>query len=249
MAANPTDEYQNKVGLSYFWGRLKTIFATKTEVTEGLDDKVDKVDGKGLSTEDFTEAYKQKVDGIESGAEANDIDTISVNGTAQSIDKNKNVNITVPTKTSDLTNDSTFQTKNQVDQAIDDAVSHIEGITYNFDYDTFSELPSVGESGTIYFIPDISSFEESTDTEFISGKKYFELISGEFQATTDTVMDPSKTYYTIKPGTNVYNEYVWAAVNNSYEQFGSASIDTSSLWSKSELVAITTAEIDQILAS
>ena len=40
--------------------------------------KVDKVEGKDLSTHDFTEAYKSKLDGIESGAEANTVD--SVNG-------------------------------------------------------------------------------------------------------------------------------------------------------------------------
>lgn len=34
------------------------------------DDKVDKVSGKGLSTNDFTAAYKSKLDGIASGANA-----------------------------------------------------------------------------------------------------------------------------------------------------------------------------------
>lgn len=34
------------------------------------NDKVDKVSGKGLSTNDFTAAYKSKLDGIASGANA-----------------------------------------------------------------------------------------------------------------------------------------------------------------------------------
>lgn len=34
------------------------------------DDKVDKVSGKGLSTNDFTAAYKSKLDGIANGANA-----------------------------------------------------------------------------------------------------------------------------------------------------------------------------------
>jgi hypothetical protein len=44
-----------------------------TQVTVGvvLYDKVDKVSGKGLSTNDFTNALKTKLDGIESGAEVN----------------------------------------------------------------------------------------------------------------------------------------------------------------------------------
>ena len=45
-----------------------------------------------------------------SQGEYNKINTISVNGTNQAPDSNKNVNITVPTKTSQLTNDSGFIT-------------------------------------------------------------------------------------------------------------------------------------------
>lgn len=42
------------------------------------------------------------------GGENNVIESISVNSVAQTVDANKNVNITVPTKVSDLTNDSGF---------------------------------------------------------------------------------------------------------------------------------------------
>ena len=45
-----------------------------------------------------------------SQGEYNKINTISINGTNQTPDSNKNVNITVPTKTSQLTNDSGFIT-------------------------------------------------------------------------------------------------------------------------------------------
>ena len=41
---------------------------TKTEVETLLNNKVDKISGKGLSTNDFTAAYKTKLDGIEAGA-------------------------------------------------------------------------------------------------------------------------------------------------------------------------------------
>lgn len=76
-----------------------------------LSTKVDKVEGKGLSTNDYTTAEKTKLSGIESGAEENTIEVIKVNGTAQTI-TNKEVNlvITQPTKLSDLTNDTGFIT-------------------------------------------------------------------------------------------------------------------------------------------
>lgn len=42
-----------------------------SKVNEKLDTKVDKVTGKGLSTNDFTNAYKEKLEGIAEGAEVN----------------------------------------------------------------------------------------------------------------------------------------------------------------------------------
>lgn len=45
-------------GLLYFWQKIKGKLA----------DKVDKVEGKGLSTNDFSAAYKTKLDGIANGA-------------------------------------------------------------------------------------------------------------------------------------------------------------------------------------
>lgn len=46
--------------------------------------------------------------------------------------------------------------------------------------------------------------------------------------------------------TNIYEEYMW--VNNKWELIGTTKIDLSDYWSKSDLVALTTEEIDAILA-
>ena len=46
-----------------------------------LDTKVDKIDGKSLSTNDFTIEYKQKLDDIEDNAQRNLIEHIYINGT------------------------------------------------------------------------------------------------------------------------------------------------------------------------
>ena len=71
---------------------------------DNLDSKVDKVTGKGLSTNDYTTDEKNKLAGIAAGAQVNVIESVKVNGTAQAI-SNKEVNISVPTKLSQLTND------------------------------------------------------------------------------------------------------------------------------------------------
>lgn len=66
-----------------------------------------------------SDAVATRVKALEdAGAQANKIESIKVNGTAQTIDPDKSVNITVPTKTSQLNNDSTFQTSAQVVAAI-----------------------------------------------------------------------------------------------------------------------------------
>ena len=51
----------------------------------GLTDKVDKVSGKDLSTNDFTDAYKEKLDTIAASAQTNVIETVKVNGTALTV--------------------------------------------------------------------------------------------------------------------------------------------------------------------
>lgn len=74
-------------------------------VTSNLANKVDKVSGKGLSTNDFTTAYMNKLSGIESGAEVNVQSNWSqTTTTADDYIKNK------PTKLSEFTNDSNFIT-------------------------------------------------------------------------------------------------------------------------------------------
>ena len=234
------DKYTNDTNLGYVWNRIRTLIDNK------IVNKVDKVTGKGLSTNDYTDADQTKLGGIATGAQVNVIETVKVNGNAQTITE-KAVNITVPTATSDLTNDSDFQTGTEVSTAIDQAISGITGIEFNFDYDTVSELPATGAAGTIYFIPDQNCFEVTTDTSFVEGKKYFEKNQNDqYVPTEDQTMQSGKTYYTLKTGLNTYDEYVWSIAKSSYEMFGSAAIDTTLFWSKSELVAMTNAEIDAL---
>ena len=77
-----------------------------TATQTALDGKVDKVNGKGLSTEDFTTAEKTKLSGIAAGAEVNvNADWDATSGDAQILNKP-----TIPSKVSQLTNDSGYIT-------------------------------------------------------------------------------------------------------------------------------------------
>lgn len=95
--ANPTtqntkDEY---LYIGSAWEKIGstetdlTGYVTTTALNTALADYVEKVNGKGLSTNDFTTAYKDKLDGL-------NIKSISVNNTAQTVDGNGNVNLTIP---------------------------------------------------------------------------------------------------------------------------------------------------------
>ena len=51
----------------------------------GLEDKVDKAEGKGLSTNDYTTAEKEKLESIAASAQTNVIESVKVNGTALTV--------------------------------------------------------------------------------------------------------------------------------------------------------------------
>lgn len=76
------------------------------------------------------------------------IDTIKVNGTAQTI-TDKAVDIPVPTNNNQLTNGAGYQTAADVDAIVDAAIA---GVT-QFDYEIVQTLPASGVKGTIYLVP------------------------------------------------------------------------------------------------
>ena len=99
---------------------VKNALDNKANNTD-LTNKVDKVNGKGLSTNDFTNALKSNYDNAythstsahaPSNAEKNVIVGIQKNGTDITPNTStRKVNITVPTKISELTNDSGYISK------------------------------------------------------------------------------------------------------------------------------------------
>lgn len=100
----------NGDGVLYLWQKIKGAFVLKES-------------GKGLSTNDLTNTLKAKYDTAvakvdeltETGGAPNVIEIVKVNGTPLTPDGNKAVDITVPTKTSQLTNnDNTVKDANYV---------------------------------------------------------------------------------------------------------------------------------------
>ena len=214
---------------------LTYIFTiVKQYVSSMVSNKVDKVDGKGLSTNDLTSALKSNYDKAythsqsthaPTNAQANVIESVKVNGTALSV-SSKAVNVTVPTKTSELTNDSSFttmsavegkgyqtssqvnsivtgkgyQTASQVQTLINNAVSGITGIEFS----VVSSLPSTGAKGVIYLV--------------------------------------AHTH-----GTNDgYDEYIWLSDSNKFEKIGNTDIDLSAYLKSSDVTELTNTEIQNL---
>nr|DAZ28446.1 MAG TPA: Head fiber protein [Caudoviricetes sp.] len=79
--------YLDDNGLLYLWNKIKTL------VTNAVANKVDKVSGKGLSTNDYTTTEKNKLAGVASGAEVNQnaFSHVLVGGTTLSADQKLDV--------------------------------------------------------------------------------------------------------------------------------------------------------------
>lgn len=199
-------EYLDKAGATYLVGKLRGEVANK----------VDKEEGKGLSTNDYTNEEKQKLAGLQGYtlpvATSGALGGVKSGGDI-SVDASGNVTVpelvskaplaspaftgtpTAPTAGTD-TNNTQIATTAFVQAAVAAAV---EGIT-GFEFEVVASLPGTGEAGKIYLVSNGGGSQ------------------------------------------NIYDEYIW--VNNSWEKIGTTAVDLSGYWSKTELVAITTTEID-----
>lgn len=198
-----------------------------TKIKNGLAEKVDKVDGKGLSTNDFTNdlktAYDKAVEDVANikaeGGEPNKIDSISVNGTAVTPDSKKNVDLTItPADTikTDVMEQVTakgyqtasdvdtaivakgYQTSDEVQTAINEALEGISGI----DIQVVTALPTTGEKGVIYLIAHSHSDEGDT-----------------------------------------YDEYVWVSSTSTFEKIGNTDVDLSEYVKSADITDITESEL------
>lgn len=170
-------EYLDKSGLTLLISKIKTA----------LGGKVDVVSGKGLSANDYTNAEKNKLSGIASGAQVNVIESVSVNGTKIE-PSSKAVAISVPTKVSQLSNDSDFQnatqvnntitgkgyqTQSQVQSLINSAMGNVTSIKYQ----KVDSLPTTGSNGVIYLVSHSHGTQDIYDEYiWIADTKTFEKI-------------------------------------------------------------------------
>ena len=259
------DNFLNKVGLKYFYDRIKLLFASQSDF-DTLEDKVDEI--------------------IAEGGEPNVIETVKVNGTALT-PVNKAVDVIVPTKTSDLTNDSNFATTSDIPTAVSDLTNDGDG-TSPFATESYvsqnggkiqkikvngvEQTIDTGDKSVDITVPTKVS-DLTNDSGFITNTvnnltNYYTKSETYTKAEVDSAISAitsldiqvvqtlptqdisTTTIYLVPKSTaktnNAYDEYIY--VNNSWELIGDTQLDLSNYWNSTNLVAITTSEIDTIIS-
>lgn len=206
-------EHLGRTGVLWLMNKVKSALATK----------VDKVEGKGLSTNDLTAALKSTYDTAVSdvatlkkqGGEPNKIASISVNGTAVTPDSAKNIDLTVPTTAgiksqieaykyqtsaqveSAITRKG-YQTSAQVQSAIASALSGVTSI----DLQVVKSLPTTGKKGVIYLVA--HSHSDSGD---------------------------------------IYDEFVWVDSTKTFEKIGNTDVDLSAYVKSADITDISETDL------
>lgn len=93
---NATDYVKKSEAVGYNDILTKTEAGITYATNVALGNKVDKEKGKGLSTNDYTTAEKNKLSGIAAGAQVNVIESVKVNGEPVS-PEGKAIDLTIPT--------------------------------------------------------------------------------------------------------------------------------------------------------
>ena len=222
-------KYLTLSGLETFWSGVKSK----------LNKKVDKVEGKGLSTNDLTDELKEQYDSAyqytaTTKAEQNTIVTVKVNGSALTPDENRAVDVTVPTGTlaskdevaeSDLAEALATKISGKADAATTLAGY---GITNAYTKTETNEVISTAVAGASHLKKVLSTAEEIAA----------------FEAAPDTAN--ADTIYMLKDdsvtGSDKYKEYT--IIGDAFVCIGDTSVDLAPYVLASDIVAITNEEIN-----
>lgn len=176
---------------------------------------------------------KAKLDGIAAGAQANVIEIVKVNGAALTPSA-KAVDIAVPTKVSQITNDSKFQTEDEVEATVTgkgyQTAAQVETAITGKGYQTAQQVSTAVNTA-------------------ISGLKTF---GTEFVDELPATGDAKTMYFVPKTGGvsgNTYTEYMWNDAAKAFEKVGDTEIDLSGYMKKTDIEFASFADIDTIFAA
>lgn len=246
-------------------------------VNTALGKKVDKEDGKGLSSNDYTAEDKTKLDALPAAAQENVIETVKVNGTAQPV-ASKAVDIAVPSPSSTAPKaNGTAAVGTETAFARGDHVHPSDTKKANLASPTFTGTPkaptaakgtnttqlattafvqtAIGDKAAKattlsgYGIADAYTKGE-TDSAIASAIGGITGVSFKVVTSLPTTGEAGVIYLIAHShGTgDAYDEYIYLADKESFEKIGNTDVDLSGYLLKTDMTAITNAEIDTICA-
>lgn len=228
-------------------------------IKTAINKKVDAVEGKGLSANDLTDALKTSYDTAVTtvnelkaiGGEPNKINTIKVNGTAQTPDSSKAVDISVPTTAtikSQIENYG-YQTASQVDTAITakgyqtttQVKTTVESYKYQTDANVKSTVTSYGYQTAAQVQSAINDALEGVtgiDIQVVTALPSTG-VKGVIYLISDSHSDSNDSY----------DEYIWVSSTSAFEKIGNTDVDLSAYAKTADFTEITASEINSMWAS
>lgn len=221
-------EHLGRTGVLWLMNKVKSALATK----------VDKVEGKGLSTNDLTAALKSTYDTAVSdvatlkkqGGEPNKIVSISVNGTTVTPDSAKNVDLSVPT-TADIKSQIEaykYQTSAQVQSAITAkgyrTAAQVESAITAKGYQTSAQV-------------------QSAITSALSGVTSIDLQVVKSLPTTGKKGVIYLVAHTHSDSGDIYDEFVWVESTKTFEKIGNTDVDLSAYVKSADITDISETDL------
>lgn len=262
-------KYTGSNALTYIFTLIKQY------VTNGLSGKVDKETSKGLSTNDYTTTDKNKLGAIEAGAQVNKLETVKVNGVAL-VASDKAVDITMPTKVSELTNDSGYQTAQNVADTVATKAnaSDLTAHTGNTDihvtssqkqawdnkldsedlegYATDVDLALKANAADVYTKSDIDGkgYQNASQVQALINDAVGDLTGVKFEV-VDALPQTGEdgVIYLVAHAHDEgdgYDEYIWLSEQAKFEKIGNTDIDLSGYVLSSDLVELSNTDVQEL---
>ena len=177
--------------------------------------------GKGLSTNDYTTAEKTKLAGIAAGAE---------------------VNVQSDWNTTDTSADAYIKNK-----------PSLASVATSGSYNDLSNKPTIPTIPTnVSAFTNDAGYQNAAAVQNAINDALADVTGIDFQIVQSLPSTGTKGIIYLVPNSgsspNIYDEYIWITSSSSFEKIGTTDIDLSGYVLSSELVAISNAEIDTVVA-
>ena len=190
------------------------------EVQNNLDDltvvvngKVDKVQGKGLSQNDFTNAYKNKLDGIEAGAQVNTVTSVAGKTGAVTLQKS-DVGLGNVDNTSDLNKPISTATQTALDGKVDKVTG--KGLSQNdFTNALKSKLDGIESGAEVNVQADWNQTDVNADDYIKNKPEIGDAAYAEHLALTTPINNKEPYLFRAFPVRNAFKENLKSIVGGS----------------------------------